>query len=241
MCFRCIHKVLGIALVALVVAIACTRAWPQDLPKPQQVQHRGIFGSLAFRSGSLKALPQWVRVLKKIKAERHIYQVCDKDVRKCPFPAVAAWRAMERSVKGLKPLEQLREVNDFINKWPYRTDRENYGVEDYWASPLQFLRRSGDCEDYAIIKYVTLRQLGFPASKLRIVVVRDTLRGVPHAILAVYLKHTILVMDSLFDAILPDTQITFYFPEYAVNETAKWAYVMPIAPKLATDRGAGVQ
>jgi predicted transglutaminase-like cysteine proteinase len=53
------------------------------------------------------------------------------------------------------------ETNRFLNDWRYKPDDQNYGQRDYWATPLEFLRRSGDCEDYAIAKYVTLRELGF--------------------------------------------------------------------------------
>ena len=110
---------------------------------------------------------------------------------------MAAWQAKIRSVEGLPRRRQMEELNRFINSWTYRLDQENYGDDDYWATPLQFLRRSGDCEDYAIIKYVSLRALGFPADKLRIVVVRDVLRNIAHAVLAVYLDNDILIMDSL--------------------------------------------
>lgn len=209
-----------------------------QLPRSPKV---AIFGSLEFIGGSLKALPQWIRVLAKIEAERSAIAACDSDVRKCPSPAAAAWRASRRSIDGLKPNEQLRELNRFLNSWTYRTDLENYGVEDYWASPLEFLGRSGDCEDYAISKYVTLRQLGYPPEKLRIVVLQDILRGVAHAVLAVYLDDKIMIMDSLFDAVLPDTEVTFYVPQYSVNEKTRWAHIMPLRLATAAISGAGPQ
>ena len=131
----------------------------------------------------------------------------------------------------------MEELNRFINSWTYRFDQENYGDDDYWATPLQFLRRSGDCEDYAIIKYVSLRALGFPADKLRIVVVRDVLRNIAHAVLAVYLDNDILIMDSLFDGVLPHHQVTFYAPQYSVNEKRRWAHITPIARRPSTLNG----
>lgn len=212
-----------------------------DVGRPARSGPAGIFGSLEFIGGSLKALPQWTRVLAKIDEEKLVYADCDRDARKCPSPAAAAWRASKRRVEGLKPENQLREINRFLNSWMYREDVENYGVDDFWASPLQFTSQSGDCEDYAIIKYVTLRQLGFPAEKLRIVVLQDTLRAVPHAVLAVYLDGKILIMDSLFDAVLPDTQVSFYVPQYSVNETTRWAHVMPVRPAAGRDPGVKVR
>jgi len=238
---RSARAFLLLVLTALVVLVRSPPAVSDDVASPAQTGPGGIFGSLEFIGGSLKALPQWTRVLDKVKEEDIVYAACDADARKCPSPAAAAWRASRRRVEGLKPLDQLREINRFLNSWVYREDVENYGVADFWASPLQFVSQSGDCEDYAIIKYVTLRQLGFPAEKLRIVVLQDTLRAAPHAVLAVYLDGKILIMDSLFDAVLPDTQVTFYVPQYSVNETTRWAHVMPIRPAAGRDPGVKVQ
>jgi predicted transglutaminase-like cysteine proteinase len=150
---------------------------------------------------------------------------------------MAAWQAKIRSVQGLPPQRQMEELNRFFNSWTYRLDQENYAVEDYWATPLEFLHRSGDCEDYAIIKYVSLRALGFPADKLRIVVVRDVLRNIAHAVLAVYLDNDILIMDSLFDGVLPHHQVTFYSPQYSVNEKRRWAHITPIPRRPSTLKG----
>jgi predicted transglutaminase-like cysteine proteinase len=228
-----------IAVAAAAWSMAAARAEAGDGAQIPKLPKAAIFGSLEFIGGSLRALPQWTRVLAKIEGERSAIAACDSDVRKCPSPAVAAWRASRRSVEGIRLQEQLRELNRFLNNWTYRTDSENYGVEDYWASPLEFLQRSGDCEDYAISKYVTLRELGYPPEKLRIVVLKDILRGVAHAVLAVYLDDKIMIMDSLFDAVLPDTELTFYVPQYSVNEKFRWSHIMPLRPPASAVSGAG--
>jgi predicted transglutaminase-like cysteine proteinase len=195
-----------------------------------------LFGSIEFIGGSLAALPQWTRVLRKIQAEAAVYETCDRggenrDISACPSPAIAAWRDHVRSLKGLAPLRQLAELNSFLNRWIYRLDAENFNVDDYWASPLEFLARSGDCEDYAIIKYVSLKALGFDVKDLRIVVVQDVVRNLPHAVLAVYLDRDIFIMDSLFEGVLSHSQVTFYRPYYSVNETTRWAHVPTRRPR----------
>jgi predicted transglutaminase-like cysteine proteinase len=214
--------------LALIIAFCAGLAWgaparAADEPPPR------LFGSIEFKAASLAALPQWVSVLDRIEKERASYAACDKEIRECAFPALAAWRAKIRAVKGLDQQTQLIEINRFINRWPYREDKTNYGVADYWASPMEFLKLSGDCEDYAITKYVTLRTLGYSADTLRIVVVQDTLRNVAHAVLAVYIGREILIMDSLFDGVLPQDRLTFYVPQYSINETTRWAHIMPRA------------
>ncbi|HSA82150.1 MAG TPA: transglutaminase-like cysteine peptidase [Geminicoccaceae bacterium] len=184
-----------------------------------------LFGTLEFRAESLAALPQWQRTLQRIERERDTYRACARSADACPSPGVGAWQAMLEGQAERAPLDQLQAVNRFLNNWRYKADAENYGQRDYWATPLEFLRQSGDCEDYAIAKYVSLRQLGFPAEHLRMVVLRDVLRDLAHAVLAVYLDDQIYILDNLTRAVLPQEQLTHYVPYYSVNETTRWAHV----------------
>jgi len=195
---------------------------------------RGIFGSVEFRSATLAALPQWTRVVQRMAEEKPTYDACAASVKDCPFPAVAGWLAKVQSLKGLDRTTQLIELNRYFNRWPYRDDRENYGTSDYWASPLEFLRASGDCEDYAIIKFASLRILGYENDALRIVVVMDTLRNLPHAVLSVRMDEKFYIMDSLYDAVLTDDRNNFYVPQYSVNETTRWAHIIVLSPPVAT-------
>lgn len=194
-----------------------------------------LFGTAEFRAESLAALPQWERALRQIELERETYRACADATRSCPSRGVMAWQAMIRSQIGRPPMDQLRAVNRFLNDWQYRTDDQNYGQRDYWATPLEFLGRSGDCEDYAITKYVSLRQLGFPAEHLRVVVVRDVLRDLAHAVLAVYLDDQVYILDNLTKAVLPQERVTQYVPYYSINETTRWAHVPP-ADTLVSSR-----
>lgn len=196
-----------------------------------------LFGSIEFIGGSLAALPQWTRVLDKISRETAVYEACNRDINKCPSPAVAAWQAHIRGLEGLSRRRQFAELNRFLNRFTYRLDMENFGFEDYWATPLEFLTRSGDCEDYAIIKYVSLKALGFPVDKMRIVVVQDVLRNLAHAVLAVYIDNDILIMDSLFAGVLSHKLVTFYSPQYSVNEKTRWAHIMPMIKRPRGKRG----
>ena len=192
-----------------------------------------IFGTAEFRAGSLAALPQWRRVLAAIEKEKPLYEACDRGREGCPSRAMYAWRSLLRGLAGAPLEEKLRRVNRFVNQWRYRTDQRNYGLSDYWASPAEFLARSGDCEDYAITKYVSLRALGVPAEQLRLVVLQDTLRQIPHAVLAVYVDKDIYILDNQTDAILTDRRISHYRPYYSVNENARWAHVVAGTPLVS--------
>lgn len=221
----------------VLLALIAVFFWMTGAAEAQQPGKR-LFGSIEFIGGSLSALPQWTRVLERIKKEQRTYDTCTEDAEACPFPAVSVWQAKLKALKKLPENEQLAELNAFLNRWIYRLDPENFGLEDYWATPLEFLRLSGDCEDYAIIKYVSLRALGYAADRLRIVVVRDRLRNIAHAVLAVYTDDDILIMDSLFDGVLSHRQVTFYSPQYSVNEKRRWAHIMPMPPRPASKLGA---
>src|SRR5262249_39140830 len=99
-------------------------------------------------------------------------------------------------------------------------DWTQYGDVDYWASPLQTLgSQAGDCEDYAIVKYVALRELGVDPDDLRVVIVRDDKRLTEHAVLAVRHERNWLVLDNRTMSILNTEAARNYRPLFALNGT----------------------
>ena len=76
-------------------------------------------------------------------------------------------------------------------------DGVQYGVADFWSTPLATLSAgAGDCEDYAIVKYVALRELGIAPDDLRILIVHNPRRRTKHAVLAVHLGEQWLILDN---------------------------------------------
>lgn len=194
---------------------------------PAFAQTPKLLDTVEFRAQSLAALPRWISVLEKVKLERPEYEVCAKDLEACPLSAMAGWQDKIKSLQG-KPLsEQLAGINEYANAYPYRNDIDIWGLSDYWASPKEFLARSGDCEDYSILKFFSLRALGVPNDRLRLVVVQDTVRNIAHAVLAVYDDNQIYILDSLFSAVLKQEFVKQYKPYYSVNETTRWAHLVP--------------
>jgi predicted transglutaminase-like cysteine proteinase len=185
----------------------------------------GLFGSHEFRS-SLRALPQWTRVMASAEAQVEAMTRCNPERDSCSAAALS-WQKIIREAQGLNASEQLKTVNAYFNRWPYRLDIDVYGVSDYWATPQEFLRLSGDCEDYSITKYYALKQLGVPVDRMRIVMLIDTIRGIPHAILAVRQGDETFVLDNLSDMVLPHQRYEHYKPQYSVNEQYRWAHVAP--------------
>jgi predicted transglutaminase-like cysteine proteinase len=178
-----------------------------------------LFGTIEFR-GILKDTPQWERVM----AEERKQSGLDK-----PTGLAASWPATRNALKGRKLLEQLSVVNSFFNRYPYRLDEYIYGVRDYWATPAEFMKNSGDCEDYAIIKYFALKQVGVDPDSMRIVVLTDAIRNIAHAVVAVYHEGNAFILDNLSNLVLPHTRLTHYRPQFSVNEKYRWVHMAPKA------------
>jgi len=184
-----------------------------------------LFGSHEFRS-TLRALPQWSRVMATAEGQIEAMMSCRPEQDTCSAAALS-WQKIMREARGLPPFEQLTTVNAYFNRWPYRLDIDIYGVSEFWATPQEFLRLSGDCEDYCITKYYALKQLGVPVERMRIVLLIDTIRNIPHAVLAVKHGQESYVLDNLSDLVLPHKRYSHYLPQYSVNEQFRWAHVAP--------------
>lgn len=184
-----------------------------------------VFGSTEVRSDSLKGLPQWLRVLAGVRAEREAFERCAAEAARCTTPVLKNWRKIIAGAGKLSRAEKLKAVNDFFNRWPYKRDQELYGRAEYWATPTEFMARSGDCEDFSIAKYFALRALGFAKDDMRIVILMDEIRGIGHAVLAVYEGADILILDSLSNLIVAHDRYRHYRPQYSMNETTRWAHI----------------
>ena len=196
----------------------------QDFMKSTQSAGQALFGSTEISSDNLKALPQWARVLSKMKRERKQFQACLKNSGACSTAGLKSWREVSNAARGKPQLEQLKTVNAYFNRWPYKVDRELYGVSEFWATPQEFMKRSGDCEDYSIAKFFALRDLGYSNDQLRIVILMDRIRRIGHAVLAVYALGDILILDSLTDLVFSHKKYKHYVPQYSMNETTRWAH-----------------
>lgn len=77
-------------------------------------------------------------------------------------------------------------------------DLQRFGVPDRWSAPIETLRAGGgDCEDYAILKFLALRQAGFADSDLKLLIVRHPASRTDHAVLAARIEDEWLILDNL--------------------------------------------
>ncbi len=135
------------------------------------------------------------------------------------------WARFLDTLRQAGPERQISAVNEFINANTFISDRDNWGMKDYWSAPGEFFANGGDCEDYAISKYLSLRRLGFRADDLRLVVLVDRTRRLAHAVLVVKRDGRALVLDNLEDRVRPWSELPHYRPLYSLNEQAVWLHV----------------
>lgn len=183
----------------------------------------GLFGYSATEQPDTQTFGQWIQVL-----ERHIrLDVAEGECAGERFNQcyLRQWLAFLDGLRDRPHSEQLEAVNRYANRKPYVLDIDNYGVEDYWAVPREFLYNNGDCEDYAITKFFSLRWLGFPTEDLRIVVLQDTNLRIPHAVLAVATADDVRILDNQIQEVVSQRDIVHYAPVYAINERHWWLYL----------------
>ena len=198
----------------------------------------GLFGSLEIASQDLSALPQWTRALQGRLELDQASRECDADILKCASQQMTLWRTKIQELEYVDKSIKMRQINRFINKWQHSTDKAIYGKDDYWATPLEFITNGGDSEDFATMKYISLRELGFSALQMRIVLTNDVLRGTTHTILSVKLNSKSYILDSQNDTVLQEEFVKYYVPLYSANETTRWAHIPSQFSNLGDAAGA---
>jgi predicted transglutaminase-like cysteine proteinase len=180
---------------------------------------QNLFHSSERMSSSLEDFPKWNSVVDRGKDDELGSVACSDMSKACQLENFLL------SIKELPAKEQIKRVNSYHNKQRYVEDMPNWGVSDYWATLVEFLKRNGDCEDYAIAKYISLKKLGFDVDNLRIVVLHDQNLRLMHSVLAVYEDDKIYILDNQIKSVLEDTRIHHYTPIYSINERHWWRHL----------------
>ncbi len=233
---------LAAALMLPLLSASPARAvTPQETMRPGAAgavapSMSGIFGALELRTNAARGAERWPEVMARATQERREWLACDRGSKDCPAK-LKAWRDGLAKAKGLTRWQQIVEVNRLVNSLVrFRNDIEQYGVADYWATPKETLLKSGDCEDYVILKYLSLRELGFEDKDLRMVVVRITRRGIGHAVLAVNHDGGRYILDNLAEKPVEHSVVKGYQPVYSVNARGQWLalQVRPATTQVAS-------
>jgi predicted transglutaminase-like cysteine proteinase len=209
--------------------VAELRAATLDLQASTQAAGRSAepFGLLASPVSEGGLREKWLGVERKLDDERVQLALCDGDRERCVSPAALQLLAIVDTGRAREGRARLGEINRAINlAIRPMTDLAQYGEIDVWSSPLDtFARAAGDCEDYAIAKYVALRLAGISADDLRLVVMRDTIRGDGHAVAAARLDGHWLMLDNNRMAMVEDADMRNYRPLFVLDERGVMRYI----------------
>lgn len=210
------------ASAAAIGAAALAPLLPATLARAADAQ-ASIFNSTETRREGLKPFPKWTGALDKYFEERSdtAGTCADLTFNRCHY---AEWYAELERQRGQDVRTQLKQINRFMNSRKYIVDPINWGVQDYWASPGEFFRRDGDCEDYAISKFLSLRAIAAPVDEMRLFIVDDLNLRVGHAIVAAYVGGEALILDNQLSIVIEARRIRHYKPIYSVNEDGWWRH-----------------
>lgn len=144
-----------------------------------------------------------------------------------------AWEELANSDDDGSDRQKLDKVNRFFNRLEFVSDQLHWGERDYWATPVEFLASDGgDCEDFAVAKYFTLRLLGVADEKMSLTYVKAWKINQAHMVLTYYEQADgiPLVLDNLVSTIEPADKRPDLLPVYSFNGSGLW---------LARERGKG--
>ncbi|MDY0009503.1 MAG: transglutaminase-like cysteine peptidase [Bdellovibrionales bacterium] len=187
-------------------------------PVQKKLERPKLFGSMEIRSNDISAFTKWTTVMARFEQQM---KTAGNDAQ------MQAWKAKLQSLGDASTREKIAAVNTYINQVSYVEDIKNYGQSDYWATPVEFFRKGGDCEDFAIAKYASLRALGFTTDQLRINIVQDKIKNIAHAILIVYTEDGTYVLDNQDKRLRHAAEVTRYQPVFSINATHWWMHRMP--------------
>jgi predicted transglutaminase-like cysteine proteinase len=163
---------------------------------------------------------KWLELARKLDDDRVQIALCDGDREHCVSPVALRFLGIVDQARARDGRARLGEINRAINlAIRPASDLAQYGVDDVWSSPLDtFDRGAGDCEDYAIAKYVALRQAGIAADDLRIVILRDAVHGGDHAVAMARLNSHWLMLDNQRMAMIEDIDARNLRPLFVIDE-----------------------
>ncbi len=208
--------------IAVLAGLLAAAPWPIPPADGAPLGAGRVFGLSGTAFKNFRPIPQWKGVLERYREEQQKDARCRLGQRgDCPY---TEWLGVIERLKHSDRLAQLREINRFANRWRYVTDQVNWGVEDYWETPGEFFDRSGDCEDYAIVKFMSLRALGFGNDELLLVAVQDKNLDVGHAVTLASVSGQTFVLDNQVEQVVPATRVRHYRPVFSANEVSWWLY-----------------
>lgn len=159
------------------------------------------------------------------------FQKQDKPLSKHAMNRLNTWDSLVQRLSTEEAYSKVRNVNAFFNRYRYKSDAYNWQTVEYWATFQEFMSKgSGDCEDFALAKYYTLRKLGIPATKLKLVTGKYLGQG--HMVLLYYKEdNSPYILDKNNRYLIKLSESKRFKPETYFNEISYGLFDKSIAPK----------
>jgi len=215
------------------------------LPGPVEAALQpSIWGSREKRKTKLKAMSRWVAVMQRYCREsKRLPGYCtvplseagyclDLERNPCRY---RSWFDFLETLPGKETMAQLQAINTVMNppNHAYIEDLINWHKAEFWATPREFFLHDGDCEDFAIAKFLSIRLRELPVEGLRIFLVEDLNLSaatgsegrVNHAVCVAYLHGRAWVLDNQAQRMMDARCVYQYRPVYSVDEEAWWRHL----------------
>jgi predicted transglutaminase-like cysteine proteinase len=228
----CVFSTLDAEAQAAAYALREAPLGAEGAAVPAPAEPFGLSTS-ALTNGPLRA--KWQAVERAIAAEADVIAGCASDPGHCTSQPAQRFLEIVNAASGREGLARLGEINRAFNLAirPV-SDRAQYGVEDYWSSPLATLAAgAGDCEDYAIAKMAALRAAGVAAADLRLIIIRETASGDDHAVVAARSDGRWRVLDNRTFLMIEDNGFGKYRPLFAIDAEGAKRFEQPMFANAA--------
>jgi predicted transglutaminase-like cysteine proteinase len=186
---------------------------------PGMERWREPFGRQPMAAPPNEMSARWAELHSRILSEEETLATCRSGEGTCPLAAQRFLHIIElgRQRQGRARLGEInRAVNLSIRPISHSA---RYVAGDFWSAPIAALDAgAGDCKDYAIVKYVALRESGIAADDLRFVIVRDVKLDTEHAVVAVRLDDEWLVLDNRTLIMARAANARHYDPLYVLDD-----------------------
>jgi predicted transglutaminase-like cysteine proteinase len=189
------------------------------------------FGMLTFRAPQGVLWTKWKKLEADLRQEARILSECRANIDQCSSPAALHFLNVISRARQLPMRARIATVNRSINlAVRYMSDFMQHGVPDMWSGPLAtFASGRGDCEDYAIAKYMAFRELGIASADMRLILARDRRVGMDHAVLAVRNEGKWLLLDNRFTRLVDAGESSQLTPLFSLGNDGVKLFAVPYA------------
>lgn len=184
-----------------------------------------IFDTLSFPGNDLAALSQWQVAIAGTQGAISDLRACEAAGKPCQPLSAMAWLAGIDAQRRADPARKLHELNAFVNAMARAGAAPLPPPGRPWPDLAEMVTGKGGALGAALLKYVSLKEAGFPARDLRLAMVYDSVRGAEGVVVLVRLDGIDYVLDTGSDAVRESRRIRTLIPHYSFNETTLWIHL----------------